>query len=111
MKRVFKIGEVVWFEDDHMNGWGKVGLINRSDKFPAYPCCDDAGDILTIVMDSGGEIETTPSCVYQLAPGLTFFGKAVAWEHKEDIDYPFFCPDHYENCFYFELDEDESERK
>lgn len=92
MKRVFKIDEVVWFEDDHMGGWGKVGLINRSDTFPEYPCSDDSGDILTIEKESGGEIETTPSCVYQVAEGRTFRGEPVVWEHNEEIDYPFYCP-------------------
>lgn len=104
MKRVFTIGDRVWWADDYMWGWGTVGLINRSDEFPEYPVSDDAGDILTIEKDSGGEIETTPSRVYQLAAGKTFRGKPVCWEHDEEIDYPFYCPDEDENCYYFELD-------
>ena len=105
MKRVFKIGEVVFFEDDYMRGWGKVGLINRTDKYPELPCSDDSGDILTIIKDDGGEIETTPNCVYQVAQDKFFRGEPICWEHHNESDYPFYCPAEDENCFYFELDD------
>ena len=105
MKRVFKIDEVVWYEDDYERGWGKVVLINRSDNYPDYPCSDDAGDILTIQKEGcKSEIETTPSRVYHPALGKTFRGEQVVYEHNEEIDYPFYCPSEDENCYYFELD-------
>ena len=104
MKRVFTIGERVWWSDDYMCGWGTIALINRQDTIERDVCSDYNGDILTITKDSGGEIETTPSCVYQIAKGKTFRGKPVCWEHDEDIDYPFYCPEEDENCFHFELD-------
>ena len=105
MKRVFKIGERVWWEDDYMNGWGTLVLVNRDASYPEYICSDYAGDILTIAKDEGGEIETSPSCVYQIAPGRFFWGEVVCWEHNEtDESYPFFCPERYENCFHFEVE-------
>ena len=68
MKRVFKIGERVWWEDDHMSGWGTIALVNGDDSYWEY-AVGNLGDIITITKDTGGEIETTPNCVYQLAPG------------------------------------------
>lgn len=105
MKRVFHIGEVVWYEEDHERGWGKVGLINRSDKYPDYPCSDEAGDILTIIKeDCKSEIECLPSNVYQVAQDKTFRGEPVVYEHNDERDYPFYCPAEGESCYYFELD-------
>ena len=104
MKRVFKIGERVWWEDDDMNGWGHIVLINRDASYPEYAVCDYAGDIITIEKETGGEIETTPSRVYQLAPGRYFWGEAVVWEHNEEVDYPFYCPERQENCYHFEVE-------
>ena len=104
MKRVFTIGERVWWEDDHMNGWGKIALVNRDDSYPEYAVSELAGDIITVTKDDGGEIETTPNCVYQLAPGRFFFGEVVVWEHHEEIDYPFYCPNRCENCYHFEVE-------
>lgn len=95
----------MWFEDDHMQDWGILVLVNRSKTYSQYPCCDEMGDILTIEKDSGGEIETTPSHVYQLAPGREFHGYPVVWEHQETMeDYPFYCPGLGENCFHFEVE-------
>lgn len=105
MKRVFKIGEVVWYSEDHECGWGKVGLINRSDEFPEYNCSDEGGDILTIEKECGGEIECSPSNVYQVAQNRFFRGEPVVWDHNEEIDYPFYCPAEDENCYYCELEE------
>ena len=102
MKRVFTIGEHVWFEQDHMSGWGKVGLINREDSFQSYNCTDD--DIITVVKDDGGEIECTPDGVYQLAPGITFFGHIVVWDHFSE-EYPLFCPARQENLYMVETDQ------
>lgn len=105
MKRVFEIGERIWYEDDYGHGWATICLINRSSGHREVPCCDAAGDILTLVKENGfSKIETTPSRVYKLAPGRSFRGKAVCWEHDEESDYPLWCPDEYENCFFFELD-------
>lgn len=104
MKRVFKIGERVWWNDDHMYGWGTIALINREETYKEYPCSDYNGDILTITKDSGGEIETTPSRVYQEAYGYTFFGMPLVWEHDEEIDYPLYCPDRDENVYMCEVD-------
>jgi hypothetical protein len=95
----------VFYEDDHERGWGQIVLINRTDKPKAVPCCDYAGDIITIRKDGcNSEIETTPSCVYQLAPYYTFRGNVCVFEHNEDIDYPLYCPDEDENCYFFETD-------
>ena len=105
MKRVFRIGERVWYEDDHERDWGKVVLINGSDTLKVYPCSDDCGDILTIEKESGSEIETTPSRVFQIAQDFFFRGEPVVFEHNEEMDYPFYCPAEDENCYYFELDE------
>ena len=105
MKRVFKIGEKVWYEDDHECGWGKIVCINGTSKYKEDICSDDNGDIITIRKQDGcGEIETTPSCIWQVAPNKFFFGDTVVWEHCEDIDYPFYCPDRQENCYHFEID-------
>ena len=105
MKRVFHIGEVVWYTEDHESGWGTVGLINRSDWFPEYPCADESEDILTIIKEGcKSEIECLPSNVYQVAQGKTFRGEPVVYEHNVEIDYPFYCPAEDENCYYIELD-------
>lgn len=104
MKRIFKVGERVWYNDDHESGWGVISLINRQDSIKEEICSDYNGDIILITKDSGSEIETTPSCIWQLAPGRTFKGSPVVWEHNEEIDYPFFCPEENENCFHCELD-------
>ena len=105
MRRVFEIGERVWYEDDYEHGWATIALINRQSSIRQQPCSDYDNDILTLVkMDGFSEIETTPSCVYQLAPIGTFRGKDVCWEHQEGSEYPLWCPDEYENCFFFELD-------
>lgn len=87
-----------------MSGWGRIALINREETYKEYPCSDDAGDILTIKKDSGGEIETTPSRVYSVAQGYTFFGLRLVWEHDEEIDYPLYCPARDENVFMCEVD-------
>lgn len=105
MKRVFKIGEVVWYNADHGQGWGKVSLINRSDSFKDYPCADASGDILTITKEGGkGEIECVPSYVYQVAPDKTFLGETVVYEHHEEVAYPLCCPAKNKNVYYYELD-------
>ena len=105
MKRVFHIGEVVWYTEGHESGWGTVGLINRSDRFPEYPCADESEDILTIIKEGcKSEIECLPSNVYQVAQGKTFRGEPVVYEHNVEIDYPFYCPAEDENCYYIELD-------
>jgi len=102
MRRVFRIGERVWWEDDYMQGWGTVGLLNHQDTIKEDVLSDYDGSILLIEKDSGGEIETTPSCVYQITQGVTFKGYPVVWDHRNDSDYPFYCPDLDENCFHHE---------
>lgn len=101
-KRVFTIGERVWYNADHMTGWGKIGLINREDTYKQYNCDDD--DILTVEKDSGGEIECWPENVYQLAHGLTFFGNPVVWDHESE-EYPLYCPERDENVFMCETEQ------
>lgn len=101
-RRVFTIGERVWYEQDHMTGWGKVGLINREDTFKQYNC--DVDDILTIEKDSGGEIECWPDNVYQVAQGLTFFGLRVVWDHNSE-EYPLYCPEREENLYMIETEQ------
>lgn len=105
MRRVFTIGEVVFYEDDNERGWGKIVLINRDASYPQYICSDEDGDIITVQKEgSKSEIETTPSCVYQVAQDRFFWGEPVVWEHHEGIDYPFYCPARDENCFHFEVE-------
>lgn len=104
MKRVFTIGEKVWYEDDHESGWATIILLNGSDTLKQDICHDDCGDILTLRKRSGGEIETTPSRVWQKARGRRYKGYPVVWEHNTDIDFPFFCPDLREHCYHVELD-------
>ncbi len=105
MRRVFKIGETVWYEDDHERGWGKIVLINQTFKYKEDICSDDDGDIITIQKKGcKSEIETTPSRIWQVAKGRSFHGEKVCWEHTEGIDYPFYCPDSNINCFHFEVE-------
>ena len=105
MKRVFRIGEVVWYCADDERGWGKIGLINRTDTYTDYPCADDSGDILTVTKEGGtGEIEVLPSQCYHVAEGKFFKGEPVVYEHSEWIGYPLYCPAEDENCYYCELD-------
>lgn len=105
MKRVFKIGEVVWYEEDHERGWGKVGLINGSDIIKDRPCSDVAGDFLTIIKEGcKSEIDCSPSNVYQVAQDKFFRGEPVVYEHHDEVDYPLYCPAEDENCYYSELD-------
>ena len=104
-RRIFSIGETVFYEDDHERGWGKVILVNGEASYPQYICSYNAGDIITIQKEGcTSEIETTPDRVYQLAPGRSFWGNPVVWEHHEDIDYPFYCPARDENCYHFEVE-------
>ena len=105
MKRIIKINERVWWEDDHMNGWGTIALVAGEDSKPEYIEGDDT--IITIKKDTGGEIETTVDHIYQLAP-YTFQGAQCCWEFNEtQDDYPLFCPERYENCFFFECERDD----
>lgn len=105
MKRVFRIGEVVFYDDDHESGWGKIVLINNSDEPGEDICSDYNGDILTIQKEgSRSEIETTPSRVYQVAQDRFFGGEPVVWVHDEEADYPFYCPGCDAGCFHEELD-------
>ena len=105
MKRVFKIGEVVWYESDHECGWGKVGLINCSEEFKDYPCSDDNGDILTIIKEGcKSEIEVLASQCYQVAQNKFFRGEPVVYEHNEEVIYPLYCPAEGEYVYYIELD-------
>lgn len=102
MKRIIKINERVWWDDDHMNGWGTVALVAGNDDRPEY--IEGPDTIVTVAKDSGGEIETTVDRIYHLAP-YTFQGYPCVWEHADtEDDYPLFCPDRYENCFFFEAD-------
>lgn len=104
MKRIFKLNERVWYEDDNERGWGTIVLIN-GDEIKEEICSDDSGDILTIEKEGcNSTIETTPSRVYQIAEGRFFWGCPVVWEHNEGIDYPFYCPDRDENCYHFEVE-------
>lgn len=102
VKRLFTVGEKVWWEDDHMTGWGKVTDVNQvafNGKFLAGP--DDI--ILITKEDNAGEIETTASHVYQLVTNALYKGNPVVWDHL-DQEYPFYCPDAKENIDVEELD-------
>ncbi|MBO7509945.1 MAG: hypothetical protein J6T35_02070 [Bacteroidales bacterium] len=102
MKRVIKIDERVWWDDDHMNGWGTVALVGGCDDRPEY--IEGPDTIVTIAKDGGGEIETTVERIYHPAP-YTFHGYPCVWEHADtDDDYPLFCPEFYENCFFSECE-------
>lgn len=110
MKRVFTIGERVFYEDDHESGWGKIVLINGRANLGQDICSDDCGDIITIQKEGcRSEIETTPSHIYHVAQERTLYGNPVVWEHHEDIEYPFFCPALDEHCYHTELDPSEDE--
>ena len=105
MRRVFTIGEVVFYEDDDERGWGKIVLINGTNAHKEEICSDDDGDIITIQKEGcKSEIETTPSRVYQVAQDRFFQGEPVVWEHNVGIDYPFYCPARGENCYHFEVE-------
>lgn len=105
MKRRFKIGEVVFYDDDNERGWGKIVLINGTADYEEEICSEDGGDIITIQKEGcKSEIETTPDRVWQLAEDRFFWGERVVWEHLEGIDYPFYCPDRDENCYHFEVE-------
>ena len=104
MKRVFRIGERVYYDNNESNGWGTVILLNGTDKHKEDILCDEAGDKITIKTDSGEKVTAAPSQIYTLAPGRTFFGEPVVWEHNPEKDYPFYCPAENENCYYCELD-------
>lgn len=101
-KRVFTIGERVWFDQDGTRGWGTLGLINREDTYKQYNCDED--DILTVEKDDGGEIECYPENVYQSAKNLTFFGHKVVWDHNIG-QYPLYCPARDENLYMVETEQ------
>ena len=90
MKRILKIGEPVWWQDDHMSGWGRIGLVNGTESFGEYNVGPD--DIITVCKSDGGEIETTYMHVFQLAPGRFFNEKPLVWDHFSE-DFDFWCPD------------------
>ncbi len=90
MRRVFKDYERVWFEEDHMSGWGNVALTGTNPP-PADIFYEE--DIVTVAKDTGGEIECLARDVYRLAEGLTHEGLPVVWEHDSDAGYPLYCPD------------------
>lgn len=101
MKRVFTIGERIW--DAHDSRWGTIILLAGTDKYKKDILSAD--QIVTYKPDdSDGECETIADDVYQIAEGVTFQGEQCVWEHTENIDYPFFCPGHYENAYHFETD-------
>lgn len=107
VKRLFAAGEKVWWEDDHMTGWGKVTDVNQvafNGKFLAGP--DDI--ILITKEDNAGEIETTASHVYQLVTGALYKGNPVVWDHNDE-EYMMYCPATLENIDADELDGDKKE--
>lgn len=99
MRRVFKINETIW--DDHDKRWGTIVLVNGQDR-------DDVADldgIITYKPEEGeGETQITALECYQIAGERWLRGKAVCWEHNEEIDYPFYCPEEEENCYHFEVE-------
>lgn len=112
MKRILKLGEKVWIEDDGLNGlrgdgcgqngWGTIIGIDGDKEKAERPVRDDT-PVLVETSDKG--LVMVDACiVYQLAP-YTFQGDQCCWEHNEmEDDYPLFCPERYENCFFFECD-------
>lgn len=105
MKRPFTIGERVF--DAHDNRWATVLLIAGAD----HDDCVEGDCVILVRPDTGGEDETTADDLYKIAPGKTFRGAPVCWEHNSEIDYPYFCPDEYENCYSFELDGNNTGKK
>jgi len=106
MKRPFTIGERVF--DSHDNRWGTILLIAGAD----HDDCVDEDCVITLKPDdSGGEDETLAAALYKIAPGKTFRGSPVCWEHCSEIDYPYYCPDEDENCYNFELDDETAGKK
>lgn len=89
MKRIFRDNERVWFNEDHMSGWGRVALTGAS--LPEADIFNDK-DIVTVAKDTGGEIECLARDVYTLAAGLTHKGHPIVWDHDDQADRPFHCP-------------------
>lgn len=105
MKREFKEGEEIFawnhLEPD-LNGFGIV----LEDKVVEY---DD--EIVYIQVNSSGENQETADRIYKLAPNRICCrcGCVVCIEHDEDLDYPYYCPDHDENLIEFETTEVDDE--
>lgn len=104
-KRIFTVGQIVFWADDHLSGWGKVTGVrqktNHRGEFIARP--DEP--ITVSKVDGYGEIETTADHLFQLVKGCTFRGKAVVWDHRSE-DNPFYCPDKKECLGYDDLDKE-----
>ena len=103
MKRLFKIGQKVWYEEDYEKGWGVVILLSGTDAYKEDILDED--DILTVQKEGcRSEIECTANHVYHLAKGRKFRGHRVVWEHFEGSPYPFYCPHEDENCYHEEVE-------
>jgi len=104
-KRLFTVGEAVWWDDDHLSGWGTVTDVHQTPvggKFLAGP--DEI--ILIRKADGYGEIETTADRVYQIVNNRLYNGKAMVWDHAGDI-YPLYCPELNESIDADQLDEEQ----
>ena len=101
MKRVFKKGEAIFawnYLERDLNGFGIV----LEDTIT-----EDDSDIVYIQVNGSGENEETADRIYKLAENRICCrcGRVVCIEHDEELDYPYYCPDHDENLFEFETTE------
>lgn len=109
MKRTFKKGEEIFawnYLERDLNGFGIV----LEDKE-----VEEDDEIVYIQVNCSGENQETADRIYKLAPNriCSRCGCILCIEHDEDIDYPYYCPDHDENLYGFEtteVDDDVYER-
>lgn len=105
MKRTFKKGEEIFawnYLERDLNGFGIV----LEDKE-----VEEDDEIVYIQVNGSGENQETADRIYKLAPNriCSRCGCVLCIEHDEDIDYPYYCPDHDENLYGFETTEVDDE--
>lgn len=91
-KRLFEKDEKVW--DDENNEWVNVyqsTYVSRVDEHVA-------------LRDGNKRYTNSADCLYQLADNKTCprCGGPLCKEHRDHIDYPYYCPDCYENFYEIE---------
>ena len=105
MNRKFKKGEEIFaynYLEPDLNGFGIV----LEDKE-----VEEDDEIVYIQVNGSGENQETADRIYKLAPNriCSRCGCVLCIEHDEDIDYPYYCPDHDENLYGFETTEVDDE--
>lgn len=95
--RPFKVGERVW--DDEAKEFCHIAGIPGS-----AGVLDDDSTVI-VAYEDGKTRGTYAREIYKIAPGKTFKGMAVCYEHnRTEHGYPYYCPEASENCFENELD-------